>query len=72
MKYYKVNKIGDQVFLYRYKIMLIENELFTDKERIKYNIPLKYLEKKDISKNNIFFSFGCRFEIKGWNQPLIF
>lgn len=65
MKYYKVNKIGDQVFLYRYKIMLIENELFTDKERIKYNIPLKYLEEKDISKNNIFFSFGCRFEIKG-------
>ena len=72
MKYYKVNEQGDGVYIFNCfvngkntSISLIKNELLTEKEREKYNVPLKYLEEKNISKNKIFWSFGCRFEIRG-------
>ena len=72
MKYYKVNETGDGVIIYNCfidgkntSISLVKNELFTEKEAVKHNIPLKYLEEKNISKNKIFWSFGCRFEIRG-------
>lgn len=72
MKYYKVNETGDGVVIYNCfidgkntSISLVKNELFTEKEAVKYNIPSKYLEEKNISKNKIFWSFGCRFEIRG-------
>lgn len=61
MKYYKVNKKYDGISIN--KLTLICNELFTEKEREKYNIPFRFLEERNISKNNIFWSFGCRFEI---------
>ncbi len=72
MKYYKVNEAGDGAHIYNCfingkntSISLVKNELLTEKERLKYNIPLKYVEEKNISKNKIFWSFGCRFEIRG-------
>ena len=60
MIYYQVNKKSDGISFK--KISLIENELFTEKEVIKYNIPLQCVTKINIPKNKTFFNFGCRFK----------
>lgn len=69
MKYYKVNKEGANKYISNskkrkaYPIYLIENELFTQKEKDYYTIPDKFLKEKEISKNKVFWNFGARFEI---------
>lgn len=54
MKYYKVNKEGANRYISNskkrkaYPIYLIENELFTQKEKDYYTIPDKFLKEKEI------------------------
>lgn len=64
MTYYKVNT-GDK-HDYKTKYTTIKDELITPKEkRIKFpNISDKYFDIVNISKKNIYFFFGARFEYK--------
>lgn len=64
----KYNKVIKPINNFPALICLTENELFTDKEVKKYSIPLKNTVKVNISKNDICFFFGARFENKGDNQ----
>lgn len=60
MIYHKVNPRYDGVRIG--KRTLIANELYTANELKKYNIPAAYTSILDISRRNIFISFGARFE----------
>ena len=62
MIYYRVNKNGADKYIFNCKICLLKNEIYTEKEREKYNIPFSYVEKVNISKKNIYWFFGARFE----------
>ena len=53
-------KDGCHYTLTRY---IFENELLTETERIKFNIPTKCLEPKDINPHKTYFFFGARFEL---------
>lgn len=60
MKYYKIKKEhGNR----RRKdgSIYIANELYTENEKEKYNIPLNYCDVVEISKRNVYFFFGARF-----------
>lgn len=61
MKYYKVKEEFDQTQRKDGSI-LIQNELYTKREKELYNISDKMLNVVNINKNNTFFSFGARFE----------
>lgn len=41
---------------------LVKDELFTEKEVQKYKIPREHLEPATVSKKNVYFFFGARFE----------
>lgn len=41
---------------------LVKDELFTEKEVQKYNIPCEHLKPVTVSKKNVYFFFGARFE----------
>jgi hypothetical protein len=60
MKYYKIKKENDNR---RRKdgSIYVANELYTEKEKEKYNIPEDYCDVIEISKRNVFFCFGARF-----------
>lgn len=67
MKYYKVNTSADQTRKNVNKCdILIANELYTEKEVIKFT-PLNsvyvknYFTEVEISKNKTYFFFGARF-----------
>ena len=72
MKYYRVKPEYDNVT--RYKLnphggcvpdsVLIGNELYTETEHSKIANRSQMFDVVNISKNNTFFSFGARFEIK--------
>lgn len=71
MKYYRVKPEGENTYIFHHFIngkqdciYLIKNELYTEKEKEKYNIPVSYLEEVNISRKNIYWSFGARFENK--------
>ena len=42
----------------------VKNELYTGKELRKHLVNLHDFEKVEIKKSNIYFSFGCRFEME--------
>lgn len=69
MKYYKV--VADNKHDYFTGYTTIKNELLTEKER---NTKFRYLmddcfKVVEVSKKNIYWSFGARFEIcKGGNH----
>jgi hypothetical protein len=42
---------------------LVKNELYTQKECIKLGINSKVLDPVTVSKKNIYFFFGARFQI---------
>ena len=60
MKYYKIKAEHDNR---RRKdgSIYVANELYTEKEKEKYNIPLNYYDVVEISKRNVYFFFGARF-----------
>lgn len=60
MKYYKV-KQGAAGKRTKKLNVLVTNELFTEKEKNKYNISDKLCEVVNISKNKTYFFFGARF-----------
>ncbi len=67
MKYYRVKPEGADVYIFHHfanGTFLIKDELYTEKEKEKYNIPAFYLEEVNISKRNIYWFFGARFENK--------
>ena len=74
MKYYRVNEKGADKYIFNHftngrqsSVHLIKNELYTEKEREKEQIPFSYLEEVNISKKNIYWFCGARFEIKKTN-----
>ena len=68
MLYYRVpDSLDGKVTIVKNKYHeFIRNELYTEKECEKYNIPFNKLEPVYVSKRNIYWSFGCRFEIGKW------
>lgn len=60
MKYYKIKKEHDNKKRKDGSI-LIENELYTEKELKKYNIPVDYCDIVEVSKRQVYFFFGARF-----------
>ena len=60
MKYYRVLKTSDQTK--RKTSILVANELYTEKEVLRYGIDKKHLQQVELNKNNTYFSFGARFE----------
>lgn len=64
MLYYRVpdNLDGKVTLIHNKYHELIRNELYTEKECYKYNIPEYMLIPVYVSKRNIYWSFGCRFE----------
>ena len=76
MKYYKVKPEYDNVIVSKKNDILIANELYTVKELRKLEKKLEgkarakfYLmfDPVEISKRQIYWFFGARFEIKGEN-----
>ena len=66
MKYYKVNAIGSDRYIRYGKrgsavLYLVENELYTEKEKEKHRIPSRFVDEIEVPKNKTFFNFGCRF-----------
>lgn len=71
MKYYKAINDKDMIFANRTKdLAFVRNELFTEKELKKYCNKNKWNFDKivehnfstvEISKRQIYYSFGCRF-----------
>ena len=43
---------------------LIGNELYTDTELKKYNVPNKCVTPVEVSMKSVYHSFGARFEAK--------
>ncbi len=41
--------------------IFVANELYTESEAKKYNIPTNYYESINIPKNQVYFFFGARF-----------
>ena len=65
MEYYRIKH---DYYDRRSGYQLIENELITEREMIKKNlvwIPNEIYELVNISKRNVFWHFGVRFEYKG-------
>ncbi len=61
MVYYKVKPECDQKRKGTKGDIYIENELYTPSEMVKQNLNPAYLEKVEIPKSRVYFSFGCRF-----------
>lgn len=60
MLYYRVKKEYDQHKRDDGDI-LVQNELYTPKEKERYNIPDKCLEIVEVKKTDIYWFFGARF-----------
>lgn len=63
MTYFKIKKAADQ----RKRIdgsIYVANELYTLKEKEKYNIPVAYYDTVEIPKSKIYFMFGARFAME--------
>ena len=69
MKYYQVLESADQARVYEkmytghYRIgfTLIRNELYTERELKKFNVPSKYVREVNIPKTETYWCFGARF-----------
>ena len=63
MKYLRVTK---NIFNVPSPILsLVKDELFTEKEVQKYKLPREHLKPATVSKKNVHFFFGARFEGEG-------
>lgn len=62
MKYYKIKPEHDNKRRYDGSI-LIGNELYTEKEMIKYKIPFNFADIVNVSKEEKYFFFGARMSI---------
>ncbi len=60
MKYYKVKPQHDNKRRSDGSI-LVENELYTEKELQRYKIPVALVDMVQIPKTQIYFFFGARF-----------
>ena len=68
MTYYRVKPRFDNYMLDHNGNFLIANEIFTEKEIEKKNLIMGMLEKIEVPRNRIVWSFGARFEIgKNYN-----
>ena len=63
MLYYRVKKEYDQRPK-RNGDIYIKNELYTTSEVKKNNLIIEYMEAVEVSKKNIYWFFGARFENK--------
>lgn len=63
MKYYKIKEEIDNKRRNDGSIF-VANELYTEREKKKYNIPESYYDIVKISRKRTYFFFGARFESK--------
>lgn len=68
MLYYRVKKEYDHKPIYKMKLghkypmfWLVKDELYTEKEKLKYGISDNALEKVLVSKTRTYHLFGARF-----------
>ena len=61
MKYFIVKKDG-QIYNKGKFFILVKDELYTEKEVVRYGISLARLEPVDVSKRKVYWLFGARFE----------
>lgn len=60
MKYFKVKPEFDQRKRKDGSI-LVENELYTEREMNRYEIPVEYTEPIELNRNETYWFFGARF-----------
>ena len=60
MQYYKINRFGADQYIYQSKLTIFKDELFTEKEMLKYKIPFSFAEIVNVSPKNTYFIFGVR------------
>lgn len=60
MKYYRVKKEYDN-FRRSDGSILVQNELYTEKECRRFNILAQHVEAVEVKKNATYFLFGARF-----------
>lgn len=60
MKYFRVKKEYDNVRRNDGDI-LVQNELYTEREVDRFKIPQKYLAVVNVRKNDTYWFFGARF-----------
>lgn len=51
---YDGKKLGKNIYA-------VADELFTEREMVKYNVPIHYVDLVEINRNDTFWFFGCRF-----------
>lgn len=60
MNYYKINKFGADQYISKSKLTIFKDELFTEKEMLKYKIPFLFADIVNVSPKNTYFVFGVR------------
>lgn len=60
MKYYKIKKEYDNKKRIDGNI-LVQDELYTEKEKEHFHIPEEFCEVVEVSKRKIYWVFGARF-----------
>ena len=63
MTYFKIKKSADQRKRADGSIFIV-NELYTKREKEKYNIPNSYYDEIILPKSKIYFCFGARFAME--------
>jgi len=61
MKYFRVKKEYDNKFIG--SRALVQNELYTEKEVERRNIPRSYLDEVEVKRTETYWSFGARFSL---------
>lgn len=69
MKYYKIKEEHDNKRRADGSI-LIGNELYTEKEMKKYNIPETWVDAVNVKPNEKYFFFGARLSIR-YPRPVL-
>lgn len=60
MNYYKINKFGADQYITKSKLTIFKDELFTEKEMLKYKIPFLFADIVNVPLKNTYFIFGIR------------
>ncbi len=67
MTYYRIKKEFDNHERSDGSIF-VQNELYTEREMQRYNVPMQYVEKVSEKKSQVYWLFGARFGSVGYNE----
>lgn len=61
MTFYRVKEKFDNTYIFKTDWTAIGGELLTESEVEHYKVPIHWLEPVEYKKNQVYWSFGCRF-----------